>query len=321
MKELNFSVDIKLHPTPPFNFRGTVHKPSHFPESDLKYEENTYWQTLHFKGEKYGIQMQETGTANEPEVNLVIFSDEKLTDNLIKEISTEIKYRFDMNSDLAGFYESCGSDELLSPVLKKWKGMRVSSHVSLYEYLVVSTVLQNATVKRSVQMLENLFQKFGESLRFNKQKLSSFWPAKSIDSSSEEELRDLKLGYRAKTLKRQAAVFIDGKIKEKKLREKVTEKLKDKLLSIYGIGPASVQNILFEVFKEYGFVNHIPPWEQKIYSRLLFNEEEKPPEVILQEVDNRWGEWKSLAMHYLFEDLFWRKKQEDIPWLEELIRL
>jgi hypothetical protein len=28
-----------------------------------------------------------------------------------------------------------------------------------------------------------------------------------------------------------------------------------------------------------------------------------------------------LAAHYLFEDLFWRRKNEPVEWLEKLIRL
>jgi 3-methyladenine DNA glycosylase/8-oxoguanine DNA glycosylase len=46
-----------------------------------------------------------------------------------------------------------------------------------------------------------------------------------------------------------------------------------------------------------------------------------PAEQILAEVERRWGRWKMLAAHYLFEDLFWRRQHAPVPWLEELIRL
>jgi len=35
----------------------------------------------------------------------------------------------------------------------------------------------------------------------------------------------------------------------------------------------------------------------------------------------RFGKYKQLAVHYIWEDLFWRKKIEKIPWLEKEIRL
>lgn len=77
---------------------------------------------------------------------------------------------------------------------------------------------------------------------------------------------------------------------------------------------------MFEVFHRYDAFEHISPWEQRIYSRLLFDEALVPAERILAEVERRWGRWKMLAAHYLFEDLFWRRRHEPAPWLEELIR-
>ena len=45
---------------------------------------------------------------------------------------------------------------------------------SLYETLIIYIVLQNATVRRSVQMLENLFESFGKKLVYDGKTLSAF---------------------------------------------------------------------------------------------------------------------------------------------------
>jgi hypothetical protein len=42
---------------------------------------------------------------------------------------------------------------------------------------------------------------------------------------------------------------------------------------------------------------------------------------ILAYAAQRWGKWKMLAVHDLFEDLFWQRKNQSIPGLEDLIRL
>ena len=34
------------------------------------------------------------------------------------------------------------------------------------------------------------------------------------------------------------------------------------------------------------------------------------------EINKRWGKYKRLASHYLFEDLFWKRKTQKIDWLE-----
>ena len=41
------------------------------------------------------------------------------------------------------------------------------------------------------------------------------------------------------------------------------------LLKLYGVGPATVWYLLFDVFHHWDFFNHVSPWEQKIYSKVL----------------------------------------------------
>jgi 3-methyladenine DNA glycosylase/8-oxoguanine DNA glycosylase len=73
---------------------------------------------------------------------------------------------------------------------------------SLYETLIIYLVLQNATVRRSVQMLENLFDRFGGKAKFDCRILSTFWEPKAMVKSTEQEIRDLKVGYRRSSLRK-----------------------------------------------------------------------------------------------------------------------
>jgi 3-methyladenine DNA glycosylase/8-oxoguanine DNA glycosylase len=92
---------------------------------------------------------------------------------------------------------------------------------------------------------------------------------------------------------------------------------------MYGVGPATVWYLLFDVFHHWDFFNHISPWEQKIYSKIFFNKDPEKPvpvEKLLKHFD-KFGEYKQLAVHYIWEDLWWKRKNENIPWLEKLIRI
>ena len=44
-------------------------------------------------------------------------------------------------------------------------------------------------------------------------------------------------------------------------------------------------------------------------------------DLLLQTFEQRFGKYKMLAVHYIWEDLFWRRKHEHVEWLEKLIRL
>jgi len=313
--------DIMLYPTSPFNFDGTVHKPDYFPSSDNAYEEGRYWQTMYFRGIAYGTKFTNEGTTDNPAIRLSVFSEKPVGQELLHDIGDEVAYRFDLNADLTEFYTSFSNDTLLGPVIARWKGMRVSTNVSLYEFLVIATLLQNTVVRRSVQMMENLFQKYGSKVCFDSHNMSVFWDPKIIHEENEDALRMIKLGYRAKTLKRQAEIFVFGKMDEMELRHLDEASLKGRLLELYGIGPASVWYLLFQVFKHYDAFEYISPWELKIFSKLMFDQEMVDAQFMIQEANNRWGKWRMLALHYLFEDIFWLRKNEQIPWLEALIRL
>jgi hypothetical protein len=92
---------------------------------------------------------------------------------------------------------------------------------------------------------------------------------------------------------------------------------------LYGVGRASVGYILTDVFHGFDELTHISPWEQWIYSRLLFStpvEEPAPVSTLLHRMAS-WSPWRALAVHYLWEDLFWRHKTEGVDWLGPLIRL
>ena len=95
------------------------------------------------------------------------------------------------------------------------------------------------------------------------------------------------------------------------------------LLSLYGVGPASVGYILVDVFHAFDELAHISPWEQRIYSRLLLGGSagDPAPVPVLLERIAQWSPWRALAVHYLWEDLFWRHREEPIDSLAPLIRL
>ena len=311
----------RLTPTPPFNFEATVHKPSWFPAPVEAHEPGRLWQAVRWEGQPLGLRLADRGSVEAPAVELVVFAPSALPGPTCADLVGEVRWRFDMDSDLTEFERRCGADPLLAPVLARRRGMRVKASGSLYETLVIYVVLQNATVRRSVQMLTALLERYGVLLRFDRRLLYAFWPPETLVAAPEAELRELRVGYRARTLKRLSEAFAAGQVDERRLRGLSNEAALRELLKLYGIGPASAWYLLFEALHRYDALERLSPWEQRIYSRLLFGEELAPADRIVDEAKRRWGPWRMLAAHYLFEDLFWQRKQEPVPWLEELIRL
>jgi 3-methyladenine DNA glycosylase/8-oxoguanine DNA glycosylase len=314
---------IELRPTAPLHFDASMHKPDHFPSADNAWQPGVRWQTMRWEGVPLGLKFENRGTVDRPCVGLSIWAEGELSPAFLASLKAEIVYRYNLDLDLGAFYARFAADPTLGPILEAWRGLRPLSPGSLYEYLIVAIVLQNAVVRRSIQMMQTLFEAYGTPLAFDGQTLYAFWPPARLEGVSEAALRALKVGYRAKSILRVTEAFLQGQIDERALRRAPRDEQRKALLDLYGIGPASVWYILFDVYHQWDELYHISPWERKIYSKLFFDrdpEDPVPVDEILQTLDARFGEWKMLAVHYIWEDLFWRREHEPVPWLEALIR-
>lgn len=320
-KILNEKFSTILKPVAPYNFDATIHKPSHFPSSDNEWEKGKYWITMIWEGKYLGLKLENKGTTIKPKIKLIVYSEKSLPKEFKENLVSEIEWRFNFKSDISDFDKKIKKEKNSHSLFKKWRGMKPVAANSLYETLVIYIVLQNATVRRTHQMLENLFNRFGKKVEFDNKILSTFWKPETINKISEQILRDLKLGYRAKFLKKISEQFVKKEIDEFRMRKINKEKLKEEALKLYGIGPASVEYLLFEDFYHYDALETIPPWEQKIMSRLLFNKKLVPVDKILSFFRDNYKNWEKLAFHYIWEDVFWKRKNQQIPWLEKEIRL
>lgn len=308
-----------LFPKAPFNFDATMHKPSHFPDKLTIYEKGVLWQTIRTDKDICGIKLENAGSISRPQIRLTAFSGSKLTESQMDYIKKELFWRYDLDADLSEFNKNFKNDKFLGNILKKWKGMRVSCAHSLYELLMIGIVLQNATVRRSVQMMNALLERYGTLVEFDGKKIYSLWlPEKQF---SEKELRELKVGYRAKFFIRTSQDFAEKKIDEIALRSFPKEEAKKELMKLFGVGPETARILLFEVLHHYDVFDHIAPWQQKIYSMLFYNKRLVPCERIRKEIVKRYAKYSMLAVHYIWEDIFWKRKKEKIAWLEKEIRL
>lgn len=321
---LGRKVVAELIPAAPFHFDATFHKPDHFPAPDNCWRPGVRWQTMRWQSRPLGLKFEDRGALDRPRIALSIWSAEALEEPFLDGLLAEIEFRYDLHLDLADFYRRFQRDPHLGPVIDRWRGMRPLNFSSLYEYLIIAIVLQNATVRRSVQMMQALFERYGTLLSYDGQGLYCFWEPAALDAAGEPELRALKVGYRAKALKRVSRAFVSGEIDELALRRQGREARRAALLGLYGVGPASVGYILTDVFHHLDELDHISPWEQKIYSKLFFDTEPDAPVPVAdlrRFFEARFSPYKMLAVHYFWEDLFWKRRTERVDWLEKLIRL
>lgn len=306
----------------PYNFDATIHKPAHYPTKLDVYETGKYWFVLKLKNKIYGIKIENKGNINKPKIKLNIFSNKSLSSKELKEITNELNFRFEFNRDISEFSKKFSKNKILSSFIKKWRGMHGSCAQELYGLLMIGIFLQNTIVKRTVQMTNVMLEKYGTKVLFDNEEVYAFWNPEDLINVPEEELRGLKVGYRAKIFLKLSKTFIDEKIDEFELRNLPVEEAKKKLIKLYGIGPETARILLQEALHHYETFEHVSPWQQKILSKLLFNKKLVSTEKIIKYVNQNWGKWAVLAVSYIWEDIFWQRKNgKTIEWLNKEIRL
>ena len=310
-----------VFPTVPFHFDGTFHKPSHFPDRLDDWESGKYWQAIRIGKNLFGLKIEDKSEKRKPKIKVSIFCDRSISNQEIEGVKREIIWRFDLNADLKEFNKLAKNDKRFYPIFKKWLGMRNSSSEDLYGLLIVAVVLQNATVRRTIQMMSVLLDDYGTKLKFDGKEIFAIWLPEDLRNVSEQDLRNLKIGYRAKFIKRLSQDFAEGKIDEQKLRTLDQESAKKELMKLYGVGPETARILLFEACHQYNTFDHVAPWQQKIYSRLFYNKPLVSANRIRDDIKKQYGKYSMLAVHYIWEDIFWRRKNEKVDWLEKEIRL
>ncbi len=304
-----------IFPSAPYNFDYSVHNPSHFPAPVVHWESGKLWFSFRFENKLIGIKFTNQGITTKPEILVEFYYKDRLDKEYTEKLLDELDYKFEFNKDYSEFYNKFKEDKLVGKAIEKFSGMKNFCIENLYEYLMIAILLQNTNVKRTVNMTKAMLENYGDLIEFDNKKIYSIWTPKNILRIPEQELRNLKVGYRAKNFLRASEDYL--KMDKIYMRKLMDNELKKELLKIYGVGPASVDYIMDGVYHR-KILNVIPPWESKIYSKLLKLKTTDTKEI-MNFLDKNYGKDKSLVIKYLFMDLAWKHKLENIEEIKKLL--
>ncbi len=94
---LSYKATFHLAPAAPYNFDASFNKSSHFLSSDNAWKQGLYWITIFWKGRGLGLKFENTGTVDEPQVRLNIYSEEAISRGFMDNLISEIRWSFLLN--------------------------------------------------------------------------------------------------------------------------------------------------------------------------------------------------------------------------------
>lgn len=171
---------------------------------------------------------------------------------------------FDLSRDYAKICESAEQENIpiLTSAVKKGKGIRILNQ-DKEEMLFSFIISQNNNIPRIKGIIERLCHSLGERKEFLGQEYFAFPTAKQMAEKDLDFYENIGLGYRAKYIKDLADNIANG-LDVEKFNDLTTKELKQKLLSIFGVGPKVADCIaLFGFHRSDSFP--VDTWIEKVY--------------------------------------------------------
>ena len=219
------------------------------------------------------------------------------------DIKTVVEDYFDFDTDYEKIKNKLSKiDDNMKKSIVYGCGIRIL-HQDLFECIISFIISANNNIPRIKGIIERLSKKCSKSVIYNGKEYYLFPNVSELSKLSVEDLRSLGLGFR------DIRVFNTcRKIKEKvidldKIKEmKSSEKIREELLKLDGVGPKVADCIMLFSLKRYD-VFPIDVWVRRVMNDLYIhneNEEKVNKKEVLKIANEKFGDICGLAQQYLF---------------------
>lgn len=215
---------------------------------------------------------------------------------------------FDLKTDYEKIKEKLASvDEHLATSIKYGNGIRILNQ-DLWETIISFIISANNNIPRIKGIIERICKKYGNEIEWRKNKYYTFPSIENLSKATVQDLRDLGLGFRDKRVYDTTRMFLNKEITIEELQEeRDLNKLKEKLLSLPGVGPKVADCIMLFALKKYE-VFPIDVWVRRVMNDLYIHnkDEEKVSKIELQKLaKEKYSNLAGLAQQYLF---YWKRE-------------
>ena len=183
---------------------------------------------------------------------------------------------FDMNRDYEEIKNKLRKiDNHMKESIKYGEGIRLLNQ-DLWETIISFIISANNNIPRIKGIIERISKRYGEKITWNGLEYYTFPTPKALSKASVEDLRNLGLGFRDIRVYETTQKIVNKEVDLEKLhKEKDTEKLRETLLTLPGVGPKVADCILlFSTLKRLD-VFPIDVWVRRVMNDLYIHNEKE----------------------------------------------
>ncbi len=213
---------------------------------------------------------------------------------------------FDLDKDLAPFYEMARKDALLFDLILRYYGYRIVGQPDLYESLIWAVLGQQINLSFAYTLKQRFVREFGKKMIFGEKEYYLFPDPEIVAHLRLEELLKLQLsGQKSRYTIGISEAFISGSLSREKLSGLSLNEARDKLTKIKGIGNWTANYVLMKTFR---YPNAFPAEDVGLHNaiRIQLQMQNKPTLDEVRKLFLRYKGWEAYATLYL-----WRTLQGD----------
>ena len=177
----------------------------------------------------------------------------------------------------------------------------------LWETIISYIISANNNIPRIKGIIERLSEKYGEEILVNGKAYYTFPTPKQLLKASVEDLRSLGLGFRDVRVYETTKIIVNKQIDLQSLYFEPTDKLKEILESLPGVGPKVADCILLFSNLKRVEVFPIDVWVRRVMNELYIHykdESKVNKKEIAKIAKERFGDLAGIAQQYLY---YWKR--------------
>ncbi len=225
-----------------------------------------------------------------------------------KAFEEKIRNYFDLDRDYSKIKRILSKvDENLKLSVKYGDGIRILNQ-NLWETIISFIISANNNIPRIKGIIERISAKYGKEIEFNNKKYYTFPSKEELSKASVEDLRALGLGFRDVRVYETTRIILNNEVDLEKIHNLPTDKVREILLSLPGVGPKVADCILlFSTLKRFD-VFPIDVWVRRVMNDLYIHNEDETKvdkKEIQKLAEDKFGNLQGIAQQYLF---YWRRE-------------
>ena len=244
--------------------------------------------------------MESSGTVGKPKLIAELRSNKEITKEDKREAEEAVNTLFNLNFDLAPFYENVQGDKIMAHLTWKLRGLKSPTTQTVFEALVDSIVEQQISLKVANSIEKKLIKKFGDTLNLDGEVYYAYPTPQSLATQGIEALRQCGLSQRkAEYIKTVSTLIMEGKLDLEQLKH--SENADDIIRELDKLRGVGVWTAELTMIRGMQRLEALPADDLGLKRTIshYYCGGKTITSLEARQIAKSWGKWKGLAAYYL----------------------